>query len=48
MSKLKGYNESRVYYRKLQKSKKTVYEVLGKLNKDNQKKVISLVKKYYL
>lgn len=48
ISELRGFNEGRVYYRKLRKSKETVYEVLGKSNKDNQKKVIALVKKYYL
>jgi len=48
ISELRGYNEGRVYYRKLRKSKETVYEVLGKSSKDNQKKVIALVKKYYL
>ena len=48
ISELRGFNEGRVYYRKLRKSKETVYEVLGKSNKDNQRKVIALVKKYYL
>ncbi len=48
ISELRGFNEGRVYYRKLQKSKETVYEDLGKSNKDNQEKVVALVKKYFL
>ena len=48
ISELRGFNEGRVYYRKLRKPTETLYEVLGKSNKDNQGKVIALVKKYFL
>lgn len=48
ISELRGRNEGRVYYRKLRKQTETLYEVLGKSNKDNQQKVIALVKEYFL
>ena len=48
ISELRGFNEGRVYYRTLRKSKETVYEILGKSSKDNQETVIKLVKKYFL
>lgn len=48
ISELRGFNEGRVYFRKLRKPTETLYEILGKSNKDNQKKVIALVKKHFL
>lgn len=48
ISELRGFNEGRVYFRKLRKPTETLYEILGKSNKDNQKKVIALLTEIYL
>ena len=48
ISELRGRHEGRVYYRKLRKPTESVFEILGKSNKRNQKKVIALLTEIYL